>query len=263
VPSFRRSPIAQSRDIAIARVACDGCDPARPCDEHTRSAALCLVAAGAFELRDRRGRHAVDPTHAMLLPANHAFAIRHPAGPDTCIAMHGPLVERIVAQHAGGSSRFVPIGAAVQVRLAELLAEPQLDELALTDTLSQIFDPVAPPAVAPDRRLADAVVHELRLRFAEQTPMTVLADRVGYSVFHTCRVFRATTGQTIQGYRRELRLRHALARILDPRGSDTLIDVAAQTGFASQSHLTNLFHARFGVTPAKARTRDGLRRIAA
>jgi AraC-like DNA-binding protein len=255
VPSFRRTAIAQGRDVAIARVACDGCDPARPCDEHACSAALCLVAAGVFELRDRGGRHAVDPTHAMLLPAGHPFVIRHPAGPDTCIAMHGALVERI----AGEAARFVPITAAVQARFAELLAQP-LDELALADVLAQLFEPA--PARA-DHALADAVAHQLRLAYAEQLPMTALADRVGYSVFHTCRVFRATTGQTIHGYRREVRLRHALARILDPRGDETLIDVAAHTGFASQSHLTNLFHARFGVTPAKARTRAGLRRIAA
>jgi AraC-like DNA-binding protein len=75
-------------------------------------------------------------------------------------------------------------------------------------------------------------------------------------VFHTCRVFRATTGYTIHGFRRELRLRHALARILD--GGGTLTTIAADTGFASQSHLTNLFRARFGITPAKARTRAGI-----
>ncbi|HEY0992665.1 MAG TPA: helix-turn-helix transcriptional regulator, partial [Kofleriaceae bacterium] len=80
-----------------------------------------------------------------------------------------------------------------------------------------------------------------------------LAAATGYSVFHTCRVFRATTGYTIHGFRRELRLRHALARILDSR--DSLTDIALATGFASQSHLTNLFRARFGVTPARARTR--------
>jgi AraC family transcriptional regulator len=68
-------------------------------------------------------------------------------------------------------------------------------------------------------------------------------------------VFRATTGFTIHGFRRELRLRHALARILD--GGDSLTEIAIAAGFASQSHLTNLFRARFGITPARARTRHG------
>jgi AraC family transcriptional regulator len=73
-------------------------------------------------------------------------------------------------------------------------------------------------------------------------------------------VFRAATGTTIHGFRRELRLRHALARMLDSR--DSLTEIAAATGFASQSHLTNLFRARFGVTPARARTSAGRRVLA-
>ena len=60
--------------------------------------------------------------------------------------------------------------------------------------------------------------------------------------------------------RRELRLHHALARILD--GDEPLSAIAAATGFASQSHLTNLFRARFRITPGRARTRDGRRALA-
>jgi AraC family transcriptional regulator len=67
-------------------------------------------------------------------------------------------------------------------------------------------------------------------------------------------VFRAATGTTIHGFRRELRLRHALAHLLD--GDESLADIASDCGFASQSHLTNLFRERFGITPAKARTRE-------
>jgi transcriptional regulator GlxA family with amidase domain len=103
------------------------------------------------------------------------------------------------------------------------------------------------------------VAHALRTRFAEPSSLGELAEATGYSVFHACRVFRATTGATIHGFRRELRLRHALSRILD--SAEPLTDIAAATGFASQSHLTNLFHARFGVTPARARTRDGQRAL--
>jgi len=110
------------------------------------------------------------------------------------------------------------------------------------------------------RDLSAAIAHAVRARFAEPTSLGELAAAAGYSVFHTCRVFRATTGVTIHGFRRELRLRHALARILD--GTESLSAIAAATGFASQSHLTNLFHARFGVTPARARTRDGHRALA-
>jgi AraC-like DNA-binding protein len=100
----------------------------------------------------------------------------------------------------------------------------------------------------------------LRTRYAEPVSLGEIAAATGYSVFHACRVFRATTGATIHGFRRDLRLRHALARILD--GDEPLADIALAIGFASHSHLTNQFRARFGIPPARARSRAGRRALA-
>jgi len=251
MPRFRVTRAVTTRDVSAIRAHCDGCDPARPCDEHTVRASLWLVTRGAFELRDRRGRHAIDPAQAIVMPRHHAFQIRHPAGPDTCVAFRGPLIEAL----AGDGARLIPLAAG---DLAALLAGvADRDELALAEALAGL----APVAAAPDRDLSAAVAHAVRTRFAEPTSLGELAAATGYSVFHACRVFRATTGTTIHGFRRELRLRHALARILDDTAP--LTEIAAATGFASQSHLTNRFRARFGVTPARARTRDGLRALRA
>jgi len=211
VPRFEVTSHIVAREVTSARVRCDGCDPLRPCDEHAPRASLWILAAGAFELRDAAGRHVVDPTHALVMPAGHAYAIRHPSGPDICIAFDGPLVDRLAA--AGGARR-VPITSAGMARLAGELAawrRGEGDELALAETLSTL---VTACAAAVDRDLAAAIAHVLRLSFAEATSLTELADRTGYSVFHACRTFRATTGTTIHGFRRELRLRHALARIV-------------------------------------------------
>ncbi len=259
VPRFTVRRVITSGSVVASRAVCDGCDPARRCDEHIERASLWLVTAGAFELRDRDGAHVLDPTHALVMPSGHGFVIRHPAGPDTCTAFQGPLIDRLAAQ----GSYLASLTAADSARLAAELAawaRGEGDELALGELLVML----APPrhvAVQPDRTVVDAIAHVVRLHFAETCSLEQLAERAGYSVFHTCRVFRATTGQTIHGFRRELRLRHALARILD--GDEPLVAIAAVAGFASQSHLTNLFHARFGVTPARARTRDGARQLAA
>jgi len=258
VPQFEVTSRIQTRDLIALRVRCDGCDAARPCEEHSSRAALWMLTAGAFELRDRAGKHAIDPTHVLVLPAGHAFAIRHPAGPDVCVSFRGPLVDRLVAEVA---ARRVPISVAAITRVVDQLVawrKGEGDELALAETVATLTG-AAP--VREDRDLAAAIAHALRLSFAEQTSLGELADATGYSLFHACRVFRATTGCTIHGFRRELRLRHALARIVD--GDEPLARIAVEAGFASQSHLTNLFRARFGVTPAKARTRDGRRRLAA
>lgn len=252
MPQFRTAPLFATRDVSAERTLCDGCDPVRPCDEHTRRASLWLLTRGAFELRDATGRHLIDPTQAIAMPAHHAFQIRHPAGPDTCLSFRGPIVDALAARGA----RLVPISPTQIARIVAALADP--DELALAQALSDLApggDGADAPRAAPDRSLSAAVAHALRARYAEPTSLDELAAATGYSVFHTCRVFRATTGYTVHGFRRELRLRHALARILDSR--DSLTDIALATGFASQSHLTNLFRARFGITPARVRTRAG------
>lgn len=249
MPQFQITRAITARDVTAIRAVCDGCDPVRPCDEHTHRASLWLITRGAFELRDAAGRHVIDPTQAIVMPEDHAFQIRHPAGPDTCLSFRGPIVEALAADGA----RLVPISPAQTAQVVAGLADQ--DELALAEALSQL----APVEAAPDRDLSAAVAHALRARYAEPTSLDELAATTGYSVFHTCRVFRATTGHTIHGFRRELRLHHALARILD--GGESLSGIAMATGFASQSHLTNLFRARFGVTPARARTRDGRRAL--
>ena len=255
MPQFRTAPLVATRDVTADRTLCDGCDPVRPCDEHTRRASLWLLTRGAFELRDATGRHLIDPTQAIAMPRDHAFRIRHPAGPDTCLSFRGAIVDALAAHGA----RLIAISPTQLARIVAALADADTDELALAESISQLVPRDRPAAraarAASDRTLSAAVADALRARYAEPTSLGDLAATTGYSVFHTCRVFRATTGYTIHGFRRELRLRHALARILD--GDESLTEIALATGFASQSHLTNLFRSRFGITPARARTRSG------
>jgi AraC-like DNA-binding protein len=258
MPRFRLTGSVTTRDVAAARVTCDGCDPVRPCDEHASGPVLWLLTAGAFELRDAAGRHAIDPTRAIAMPHHHAFQIRHPAGPDTCIAFRGPIVDALAAHGA----RLLPVAPAQLAQILSSLADRH--GLELGEALSGLGSPDGTGApdrrAAPDRDLAAAIAHALHTRYAEPISLGELAAATGYSVFHACRVFRATTGTTIHGFRRELRLRHALARILD--GDEPLADIALAIGFASHSHLTNQFHARFGLPPARARSRAGRRALA-
>jgi len=233
------------------RAVCDGCDGPRPCDEHTPAAHLWLVTAGAFELRDRRGRHVVDPLRALVLAPGDPYTIRHPAGPDTVLSIRGPLIEEL----ARAGSHQIAVTADQQARLAG--ACRARDAFALAETLAELAPPTAhADTTTDDRDLAHALAHELRLRFADPTPLSEIAGAAHTSVFHACRVFRRATGTTLHAYRRELRLRHALAQLID---SDApLAAIAAGAGFASQSHLTNLFRARFAKTPGAVRAARAL-----
>jgi AraC family transcriptional regulator len=82
------------------------------------------------------------------------------------------------------------------------------------------------------------------------TPLTLedLASLVGKSRFHFARLFKASTGVTPHQYvirRRVERARELL------RAGRAIVEVAAEVGFASQSHLNSHIQRAFGCTPGK------------
>ena len=93
---------------------------------------------------------------------------------------------------------------------------------------------------------------EARLRDPDATACTLgdLAAEVGLGVRQFARAYRAATGTTPGQRLLALRIERAQALI---RGGAALVDVAHETGFASQSHLTRRFREHLGITPARWR----------
>jgi AraC-like DNA-binding protein len=73
---------------------------------------------------------------------------------------------------------------------------------------------------------------------------------------HLTRIFRQHYGHTIGSHVRQLRLEAARSQLGDAQRS-TLAEVAVACGFSDQSHLTRLFHAAYGITPARFRRESG------
>lgn len=74
-----------------------------------------------------------------------------------------------------------------------------------------------------------------------------LASQIGFSPSHFARLFRQATGESPHQfvlYQRVERARHLLQETEAP-----LIQIAAECGFANQSHLTTVFKDYFGLTP--------------
>ncbi len=78
-----------------------------------------------------------------------------------------------------------------------------------------------------------------------------LAARAGLSVHHFGRAFRTSTGVTPRAFIERRRIARARSLIGDT--SLPLADIAAATGFATQSHLTTAFRRATGFTPAAYR----------
>jgi AraC family transcriptional regulator len=83
--------------------------------------------------------------------------------------------------------------------------------------------------------------------YTENHGVREIAARCESSVFHLCRTFRALTGLTLFGYRRELRLRMSLESVVERKGD--LSRVAVELGFFSHSHFTSAFRREFGMSP--------------
>jgi len=78
-----------------------------------------------------------------------------------------------------------------------------------------------------------------------------IAQEVGLSPYHVCRLFRRATGMRLQQYRMRLRLREALTEVVGSKRA--LTDIALDAGFSSHSHFTDIFHHEFDATPSSLR----------
>jgi AraC family transcriptional regulator len=95
------------------------------------------------------------------------------------------------------------------------------------------------------QRIKDYVVAHL----AEPIEVTKLAELAGRSPFHFSRVFARSVGMTPHRYVVHLRLRAAIERVR--AGRIGLAEIAAETGFADQSHLSRWVRRVHGVSPSE------------
>ena len=76
-----------------------------------------------------------------------------------------------------------------------------------------------------------------------------LARRVHCSPGYLSRSFSKVSGFTLHGYQQQLRLRAALQLLCESRHNG--VGIALQLGFANHSHFSDVFKAKFGITPTQ------------
>ena len=86
--------------------------------------------------------------------------------------------------------------------------------------------------------------------FATNVATKDVADICKLSPSHFTRAFKATTAHTPHEWLLRYRVRRAQQLLLGP---SPIVDIAAQCGFADQSHLTRVFKRSIGLTPAQYR----------
>ncbi|HLO16431.1 MAG TPA: AraC family transcriptional regulator [Anaerolineales bacterium] len=84
--------------------------------------------------------------------------------------------------------------------------------------------------------------------FAEGITLNQLAQHVALSPYYFLRVFRAEVGMPPYAYLESVRIRHAQGLI---ETGKSLVEVAIEVGFSSQSQLTRHFKKIIGATPGQ------------
>jgi AraC family transcriptional regulator len=103
--------------------------------------------------------------------------------------------------------------------------------------------------VAP--KWLDRIIDRLDAEFADKFSSEDLADTAGVHPVHLAAVFRRFRGQTIGEYVQQLRISHASRLMIDRELP--LADIAFESGFSDQSHLTRMFKRYTGLTPGAFR----------
>ncbi|WP_291330042.1 AraC family transcriptional regulator [Desulfovibrio sp. UCD-KL4C] len=106
------------------------------------------------------------------------------------------------------------------------------------------------PGVGSEHRAVRLAREYMQDQPAENVGLEKLAGLGGLSPFHFVRVFEKHFGITPHAYLMQTRVNHAKNML---SRSMRIADIAAECGFADQSHLTRQFRRQFGLTPGQYR----------
>ena len=122
-------------------------------------------------------------------------------------------------------------------------------EACILEMLGSVGRFERPESCAPPwfRRVKQRLTEEFR----EPVRMRDLAREAGVHPVHLARVFRRIEQQTPGEYQQRQQVRAACELLHDPESP--LCFIAAECGFADQSHFTRVFHRMTGATPARFR----------
>ncbi|MCP3102221.1 AraC family transcriptional regulator [Myxococcus sp. K15C18031901] len=158
--------------------------------------------------------------------------------------MRDPLIRELLRAHGEALDEDGPPSRLEVEALATVLASRLL---RLDGQRLRARSPSAALATWQLRRVMDFVEAHLE----EALGLESLAAVVDLSPSHFTRSFKRATGTTPHQFVLARRLERARELLLTT--PHPLADIARRTGFASQSHFTALFRARFALTPARLR----------
>lgn len=236
-------------DVATLRHGYYEADAVVPKHRHDRASLVYGVGGPCLELD---AAAPVVRRRLTFLPEGHEHALEH-LGTTHVLAIEISPDWLRAAGDGRLPSAVIPLPATLYDLVWGALLEivSQAPAVAVNAALEALVAATLHYVRTPPSPLALALIDELHVHWRDVPSVARLAQKYSLSTQHICRVFRKATGVTLQEYGLMLRLDYARGMLW---GSDLPIaEVAAEAGFADQSHLTRSLAAHSAKTPLRLR----------
>lgn len=220
-------------------------EPGEDCRAHRHEEAQrSRLLAGSYVELSEAGRREVDGPTLSIKPPGFEHADHFGANGALILSIRGKS-----GRMADGPYRLAPWSAAC-------IRQEAMQDMVLPDGVRVEVGPTGAEPW-PDPVLAPPWLREARQRLIDQPELAVasLARSLGRHPVHLARQFRTVFGRAPSQVRQDDRTARAIDQIV--RSSRSLADIAFDTGFADQAHMTRVLNGATGWTPG------GLRRVLA
>ena len=224
---------------------------------------LCFVLQGEYEEISRGRALDCEAWDVIFHPAGEAHADRFGGSGGRCFNLEvgdrlagcpaPPATLRESRRFRGGPTTWLCQRLHQEFRRQDAAAPLAMEGLVLELLAEVLRRSVAPESRAPN--WLPQVRELLHTHFAQPWTLAKIAQSVGVHPAHLARSFRRHLHLTVGEYVRRLRVEFARRRLAE--GEAPLSAVAAEAGFADQSHFTRTFQRATGFTPARYRAARG------
>jgi AraC family transcriptional regulator len=152
-----------------------------------------------------------------------------------------------------GAAHTLAVRAAAELATPDALSPLVLEGLALeiVGSAGRATSRIEDRAVDRPRAAWLERAGEIMRDAPEGVTLSALASAVGLHPVYVARAFRARYGCAVGEYARRLRIGRAARELAD--GTQPLAVIAAQAGFADQSHFSRVFRRHTGLSPSAYR----------
>jgi AraC-like DNA-binding protein len=264
---MRHATLASGPGWSVSDVVCTAGPHDRPFEERHESVCIAAVTHGTFQYRSAQGSAVLVPGALLLGNEGTCFECGHEhAFGDRCLSFHftAEYMESIAAAVPGARRaafalpRLPPLSALIPL-LAEAEAarddrdDGELEEIALRlcGTVLAMLADAKLADHSPRQRDAQRITRALRRIEAhaeEPLALTDLAREAAMSRYHFLRVFKQVAGMTPHQFVLRTRLNRAAVRLR--RSDESVLDIAAGTGFNDLSTFNRQFRKVVGCSPS-------------